>query len=316
MRKNSVSRRTLLAGLGATGLLAACSGDDGARTLKVGSQKGGTKALMLSSGALEGIDYRVEWSEFPAAQNLLEALGSGAVDVGLAGDAPFQFAYQSGLPIKAVSAQRTDPRPSEAVVILVPEDSPIRSVADLRGKRIATTRGSIGYYLALRALHEAGLPPDAVTFTWLTPGDTRAAFASRTIDAWACWTPYSSTAIKEGARVIADGQNLIWGYVFEVAHEQAIARKKAVLADFLRREAKALEWAASHAPDYARTLAGETGLPIDIALTMVRKNSRRAVPIDQRLIDDERVVLDTFRAAGEIKPNRPLSEAFANILQR
>lgn len=308
-----LSRRSLLWTLAASGMLSACGARVDNGTLKVGSQKGGTKALMLSSGALAGAKYDVEWSEFPAAQNLLEAVGSGAVDVGLAGDAPFQFAYQSGLPIKAVSAQRADPRQSEAVAIVVPHDSPVRSIADLRGKRIATTRGSIGYYLALRALAEAGLPADAVQFTWLTPGDTRAAFASRTIDAWACWAPYSSTAIKEGARVIADGQTLIWGYAFEVAHEQAIAQKNGILRDFLKREARALEWAAAHASEYSKALAAETGLPPDIALTMVRKNSRRAVPIDKKVIDDQQIVLDTFHAAGAIKSSRPLDGAFFDI---
>jgi sulfonate transport system substrate-binding protein len=306
-----LSRRDALAGFAATGLLVGCGRATAADTLKIGSQKGGTKALMLSSGALEGIGYQIEWAEFPAAQNLLEAVGNGAVDVGLAGDAPFQFAYQSGLPIKAVAAQRTDPRPTEAVAIVVPGDSPVRTIADLKGKRIATTRGSIGYYLALRALHEAGLPPDAAHFIWLTPGDTRAAFASRTIDAWACWTPYSSTAIAEGARVVADGQNLIHGYVFEVANERAIAAKRPILTDFLQREARALDWAAAHLEDYAAVLSTETGLPLDIARIMVRKNSRHAIPISPAIIDDQKIVLDTFAQTGEIKPARSLDQAFA-----
>lgn len=301
----------MLSGLAATGLLAACHRAPSGDLLRVGSQKGGTKALMLASGVLDGIGYRIEWSEFPAAQNLLEAIGSGAVDVGLVGDAPFQFAYQSGLPIKAVSVQRTLTRPSEAVAIVVPAGSAVRTAADLRGKRIATTRGSIGYYLALRALHEAGVPANAVTFVWLSPGDTRAAFASHAIDAWACWTPYASTAIKEGAKVVADGRDLIWGYGFEVANEKAIADRKALLTDFLRREAKALDWAATHQADYARTLAAETGLPPDIALVMVQKNGRRSVPMDRRVIDDQKLVLETFAGAGEIRTDRPLASAFA-----
>jgi len=114
------SRRGAVALLASTFALAACGRKDESQVLKVGSQRGGTKALMLSSGALDGISYQVEWSEFPAAQNLLEAIGSGAIDVGLAGDAPFQFAYQSGSPIKAVSAQVVQPRPTEAVSLVVP----------------------------------------------------------------------------------------------------------------------------------------------------------------------------------------------------
>jgi sulfonate transport system substrate-binding protein len=310
MIENSFSRRDTLALLAATIALSACGARDKRPLLKVGSQRGGTKALMLSSGALDGAPFAVEWSEFPSAQTLLEAIGSGAVDVGLTGDAPFLFAFESGSPIKAVSAQIGQPRPREAVALVVPAHSTARSVADLKGKRVATTRGSIGHYLVLRALDEAHLPLDYVQFTWLSPGDTKAAFASGSVDAWATWVPYLTGAIADGGRVIADGYDLIHGYGFEVANEQAIKTKAAVLADFLAREAKALTWAASHPDAFARVLAKETGLPFDIAKTVVVKNGRLAIPIDDTVITDQQVVLDTFRKSGEINPLRPLSQAF------
>jgi sulfonate transport system substrate-binding protein len=103
---SSLSRR-LAAGL-AVLALAACQArpSPDAAVLKIASQKGGTKSLMLASGALNGAPYRVEWSEFPSAQALLEALSAGAVDAGAVGDAPFVFAYAAGSPIKAVSATR------------------------------------------------------------------------------------------------------------------------------------------------------------------------------------------------------------------
>lgn len=290
--------------------IAGCARGDDRAILKVGSQRGGTKSLMLSSGALAGADYTVEWSEFPAAQNLLEAIGSGAIDVGLAGDAPFQFAFQSGSPIKAVSAQIVMPRPREAVGLIVPPQSAARTVADLKGKRVATTRGSIGHYLALRALDDAKLPFDAVQFTFLSPGDAKAAFSSGSVDAWSTWVPYLSAAIKEGARTVADGHELILGYGFEIANDQAIAGKAGLLADFLRREARALQWAAAHKDDYARVLAAETGLPPEIARIMVDKHIRTVIPIDANVIADQRVVLETFRRAGAITGNRPLDQAF------
>lgn len=110
--------------------------------------------------------------------------------------------------------------------------------------------------------------------------------------------------------MVADGQNLIHGYAFEVANERSIARKRAILDDFLKREAKALDWAAAHPDAYAKVLAKETGLPFDIALTMVRKNSRRMVPITSSVVQDQNIVLDTLRQAGEIKMSRSSDEAF------
>lgn len=306
-----LSRRNLIASAGVSLLLAGCGQGRGAsaNVLRVGSQKGGTKALMLSAGVLDGIDYKVEWAEFPAAQNLLEALGSHAVDVGLVGDAPFQFAYQNGSPIQAVGAQITN-RPSDALAIVTSGKSPIRTIEDLRGKSIATGRGSIGHYLVLRVLDRAGWTPNDVKLVFLSPSDAAAALASGSVAAWSTWVPYVPLALSQGNRVVVDGKDYTLGYAFEVAHVAAIEQKRAILSDFLSREAKALAWAAGHLDQYGQVLAKETGLPPAIARIAVEKNIRLAAPIDDRLITEQRVVLDTFAHAGEVQPRRPLSQAF------
>lgn len=306
----TVSRRLVLA---APLALAACGGRPGGAVLKVGSQKGGTKALMQASDALRGAPYALQWSDFPAAQPLLEAIGSGAVDVGVAGDAPMLFAYQSGSPIHVIGAQRVEPRPREALAIVVPKASPARTLADLRGKRVATTRGSVGHYLALRALAAAGLPFDAVTFTWLTPGDARAAFDSGSVDAWAIWVPYLTTALADGARVLVDANAFAASYGFDIASEQALRDRRALLVDFERRQATAMAWVARHPDAYAQRFAAETGLPIAIARIVAAKTLRRPVPVDRRVIGDLDTVLATFRKAGETQGTRPIARAFATL---
>jgi sulfonate transport system substrate-binding protein len=281
--------------------------------LNVGSQRGGTKALLLASGALKGAPYRVAWSEFPAAQNLQEAIGAGAVDVGIAGDAPFQFAYQSGQPIKAIAALAARPRPRGALAILVPGGSPIRDVAGLRGKTIATTRGSIGHYLILLVLAANHLTPGDVKISFLSPGDTKAAFDTGSIDAWAAWSPYVPTALASGARIIADGADFTNGYGFDVANAHAIETKRALLADFLKREGQAYVWAKTHPRDYAQVLARETGLPFDIALYHVTHQPMVRVPIDDALKAEERDVVARFREAGSLVASRPLDDAYAPL---
>lgn len=305
-----LDRRTLIASGGAALVLAACGRGEGLGVLRVGSQKGGTKALMLSAGVLDGIAYKLEWAEFPAAQNLLEALRSNAVDVGLVGDAPFQFAYQNGSPIQAVSAQRTEPRPSEALAIVTSAKSPIHTLEDLRGKSIATGRGSIGHYLVLRVLDRAGWTPSDVKLVFLSPSDAAAALAAGSVAAWSTWVPYVPLALSQGSRVVVDGKDYTLGYSFEVANVAAIDEKRTILSDFLGREAKALTWAASHLDEYGEVLARETGLPPAVARIVVEKNARLVAPIDHRLIQEQRVVLDTFVHAGEVDPRRPLSQAF------
>lgn len=302
--------------LAAALLLAACGGGKtGEAVLNVGSQKGGTKALMLASGVLKGAPYAVSWSEFPAAQHLLEAIGSGAVDVGLTGDAPFEFAYQSGSPIRAIGAQSAPSRPADALAIVVPKGSPVRAIADLREKRVATSRGSVGHYLLLQALDAAKLPVTAVRLTFLAPGDAKAAFDSGAIDAWATWTPYLTTALAGGGRVIVDAKDFPRSYGFEVASERAVATKRALLADFLAREARALAWARTNKAAYAAVLARETGLPLDIALTMVEKTQRQRVPLDDAVVAAQHIVARRFEAAGALKVSRAIDAGFDRSFQ-
>lgn len=283
--------------------------------LNVGSQRGGTKALLLSSGALDGAPYHVEWSEFPAAQNLLEAIGAGAVDVGLAGDAPFQFAYQSGQPIKAIGGLSAEPRPHGSLAILVPRESTIRDVADLRGKRIATGQGSIGHYALLRVLEAHGLKPADVTISFLSPGDAKAAFDSGSIDAWSTWSPYVPTALASGARIVADGADYLDNYGFDVANANSAVEKQTLLADFLKRETRAYAWAKAHPNNFANVLARETGLPQSIALYHVTHQPFVRVPIDEKVKAEERQVVDHFRSAGALAGNRPLDGAYLPLDQ-
>jgi len=271
-----------------------------APVLKIASQKGGTKSLVLSSHALDGAPYRVEWSEFPSAQALLEALSAGAVDAGAVGDAPFIFAYAAGSKIKVVEASRASGGGSSTAV-LVRADSPIRTAADLKGKRIATGRGSIGHYLLLRVLERAGLSSKDVIVVFLSPGDAKAAFGAGSVDAWATWGSYVGLAqLHDRTRIIADGQGLLSGIGFEAANDAAIAAKHAELADFLRRLAQAQRWEATHKAEYASVLAQETGLPRDVALYTVSKARGVPTPINASIISEERETLDRYAKAGVI----------------
>jgi len=278
--------------------------------LKIASQKGGTKSLVLASHVLDGAPYKVEWSEFPSAQTLLEALSAGAVDAGAVGDAPFIFAYAAGSKIKVVQATKSSGGGSSTAV-LVRADSPIRTAADLKGKRIATGRGSIGHYLLLRVLERAGLTPQDVTLVFLSPGDAKAAFGSGSVDAWVTWGSYIGLAqLHDRTRILADGQGLLSGIGFEAANDAAIGAKHAELADFLHRLAQAQRWEATHKTEYATVLAKETGLPQDVALYTVSKARGVPTPIDASIIAEERETLNHYAKAGVIASAPNIDGAF------
>ena len=278
--------------------------------LRVANQKGQVKAMMLASDALEGAPYTVEWSEFPAAQPLLEAVGGGAADLGLAADAPFIFAYQSGSPVKAIAVQAPANQAAEALAILVKNGSPLRSPQDLVGKSVATTRGSIGHHLLLQTLERANIPVNKVRVTFLPPGDAKAAFDSGSIDAWATWTPYTNVAIKEGARTVADAKDYGLPLYIDIAHADSIDPKRAMLADFLKREAKAVAWARQHPDQFAQVLSKETGLPLDIARASFERSNRVSRPIDAGIVAHEEAITARFQKAGLITGPRDVRLAF------
>ncbi|MEL6062163.1 MULTISPECIES: ABC transporter substrate-binding protein [unclassified Methylobacterium] len=293
--------------LGLVALLAAgpaCAQD----VLRVGDQRGNARALMEAAGVLNDLPYRLDWSEFPAAAPLLEALNAGAIDAGWVGDAPFTFAAAAGVPVKAIVAFRNR---QDGLAILVLKDSPLRTVADLKGRRIATNRGSIGHQVVLAALEEAGLPADSVTFSFLPPADAKIALASGAVDAWATWEPYTSTAELAGlVRVVRDGNGITPGLTFAVASDVAIRTKRARLADFGERLAKARAWALKDPAPYAAVWSKLIGLPEAVPLRWFGRAGYRAVPIDAAVIADEQRNIDLYVRAGLIpKARAPRAEA-------
>jgi sulfonate transport system substrate-binding protein len=205
--------------------------------LRVGDQKGGNRSLLEISGQARDLPYRIEWSEFPAAAPILEALNAGALDVGYTGDLAFLSVYAAGAPIKAIGGTRSDARTQ---AILVRQDSPIRTAADLRGKRLAGTRGGWGQFLIDATLEKSGNKIEDATFAPLGPVDAKVALLAGSIDGWAVWEPYVSYAkLKDGARVVADGDGLTPTITFIVASEGAIATKRAAVADLVQRLNKA-----------------------------------------------------------------------------
>lgn len=272
--------------------------------LIVGDQRGGAHALLTAAGELRDVPYHIEWAIFPAASPLLEALGAGAIDIGGIGGAPFAFAYASGSPIKAVHAYRPLGG-SRASAIIVRKNAPLRTLADLRGKKVATIRGSAGQDLVLRLLDRAGLRASDVQWVYLTNGEAKAALNAGSIDAWSTWGSYVGIAvIEDGDRVLADATAFPGSVGFYAANDSAIAKKRPLLADYIQRLTRARAWAREHPRDYAAVLARETGIPFKVALFSIQSYLGSAIPIDERVIDEQVQIFVRYHRAGII-PNVP-----------
>ena len=283
--------------------------DSGPPTLIVGDQRGGVQALLTAAGELDDVPYRIKWALFPAASPLLEALDAGALDIGGIGAAPFAFAYASGAKIRAVTAYRpTGERAGKASAIVVRKGSPIRTLADLKGKRVATIRGSAGQDLVLRLLERAKIDPKTISWTYLSNGEAKAALATGSIDAWSTWGSYVGIAVLEdGDRVLADGSALPTGVRFYAANEGTITRKRAILEDYIARVARARAWGLRHPDAYAQVLAKETGIPVPVARFSIDASLGNAVPIDAALIREQGRIFERYHAAGII-PDTPKAD--------
>lgn len=297
------SRRRLLAhGLAAAVALPAFplqARAQGRPVLKAGDQKGGLRALLEAANGLEGLGYDIQWSEFPAAAPLAEALNAAAVDSGPIGDAPLIFALAAGTRVKAIGANRSD---SYGTAVLVRPDSPLKTAADLKGKSIATNRGSIGHYVTLKAITTAGLTPEDVNLRFLAPADAKLALTQGSVDAWATWEPYTALAETSGhARVLASGRGLLPGLSYLAATDAAIAAKRPVLQDFLQRVVRAQRWSYRNVDAFSATLARIIGIPADAAKLQFERRQQKWVPIDARVIADQQGTADFYRQVGLIR---------------
>jgi sulfonate transport system substrate-binding protein len=277
-------------------------------TLKVGDQQLQTRGILEASGQLNNVPYKIEWFNFPAAQPLGEALNAGAIDVGGLGDAPLIFAYAAGARVRAVAATRSIPRD---LAIIVPDGSPIRTAADLKGKRIATTRGSIGHYLAIATLERAGIKLSDVSLRFMQPADAKAALASGNVDAWSTWDPYVALAEqKDHDRSIINGIDLSSGLSFQAATETSIKDKHAQIADFLKRVAAGQRWALAHPDEVAAMQSKVTGLPPDVLKTVYRRAQLHPVAIDDRVIAEQQKTADLYQRADVIKTRLDVTPSF------
>ncbi len=308
MQARGLSRRGLIAAAAAT--VAGGPGLSAERpaVLRVGNQKGGLRSLLEASGVAKDLPYTLEWAEFPAAAPLLEALNAGALDIGYQGDLAFLTSFAAGAPLRAVGAGRSS---AAAQAILVKQDSPVRTVADLQGRKVAGNRGGWGQYLIRAALQQAGVSPGGVGITLLPPSDASLAFRSGAVDAWAVWEPYVSLEVlRFGARVLVDGSGLTPAVTLVSAHEEAIRDKRAALADFLQRFRSAWAWAEGHIPDYARYNAALTGLPEPVLRRAYETERTKPVGVTPALIAEMQAAAGHALEFGLLRQPLEASRAF------
>lgn len=276
--------------------------------LRAGDQKGGLQALLDAAGELKDLPYDIKWSEFPAAAPLAEALNADAVDFGTIGDAPLLFTLAAGSAVKAFAVSRSDPY---GTAILVRPDSPLKSAKDLKGKSIATNRGSIGHFVSLKALESAGLGFDEAQIKFIPPAEAKLALTQGSVDAWATWDPYTALAeTAQHARVLVSGRGLWTGLGFLAGTASALKDKRAALKDFKERVARAQVWSYKNTAAYGDALARIIGIPVEAARLQFERRATRWQDIDVQVIADQQRTADFYLKAGLIKQRLDVKNTF------
>ncbi|TGD99394.1 aliphatic sulfonate ABC transporter substrate-binding protein [Methylobacterium nonmethylotrophicum] len=311
-----IDRRTLLAAAlaGAALPARAAAGD----TLRIGYQKNGILVVAKQQGAIEArlkpLGVGVSWVEFSFGPPLLEAISLGAIDIGQTGDAPPIFAQAAGRPQDSAGSPLVYVAAQEAAgsgsAILVQKDSSLRSLADLRGKRVAFAKASSAHNLTIAALDKAGLTYRDIEPVTLAPADAAAAFARGSVDAWTIWDPYFAIAeMQPGTRVLSLATDIARPNSFFLAHQTVARERGPVLDAALAALADVSRWCGANRGEVAGLLAKGTGVPLAATQRAVDRTDFVIGPMTASVVAEQQRVADRFHALSLIP--RPIRIADA-----
>ena len=295
--------KTILASAAAVGVSSRTQAQDtqALKEVRVGYQKTGVLVIARQQAVLEkhfvpkGI--AVKWVEFTSGPPLLEAMSVGSIDFGAVGDTPPIFAQAANANIVYAAGQRI----SNGQGILVPPNSPIRTIADLKGKRVGFTKGSSAHNVVLQTLEKAGLTYNDITPVYLTPPDAGPAFASGSIDAWAVWDPYFAIGEKkQNGRILINAQEVVKSNSFFIANRDFARTRSAALAEVIVRIGEAAVWAEANRASVAKSLAEVTGVPLAIQTLAAERASFLIGALSDDIIETQQGVADRFYKLGLI----------------
>ncbi|KRW58537.1 ABC transporter substrate-binding protein [Pseudomonas sp. TTU2014-080ASC] len=276
---------------------------DEAKKLRIGYQKSSTLiSLLKSNGSLERalapLDISLSWHEFPNGQPLLEALNVGNIDLSAdVADTVPVFAQAAGAELTYFAQEAASP---SAQAVIVREDSPLTSLEQLKGKKVAVTKAAGSHYLLLVALAKAGLKFSDIQPAYLTPADGRAAFENRKVDAWVTWEPFLSGAQQQlPTRTLADGRDLADYKRYYLTSSKFAQANPQVLNVVFEQLLSAAEWLRANPAEAAKVLSPLWG-NLDPAI-VEKANSRRSYQVqrvERASLNEQQKIADAFVAEG------------------
>ena len=265
------------------------------KEIRIGYQKTGVLVIARQQAVLEkrfaGKQIGIKWIEFTSGPPLLEAMSTGSVDLGSVGDTPPIFAQAANANIVYVAGSRI----TNGQGILVPANSSIRTIADLKGKRVGFTKGTSAHNVVIATLEKAGLTYEDITPVYLTPPDAGPAFANGSIDAWAVWDPYFAIGEKrQSGRILVNAHEVAKTNSFYLANRDFANTHVRETREVIDGMAEAARWAEANRADVAAALAAVTGVPLEIQTVAANRASFLIGPVTDEIVTTQQAVADGF----------------------
>lgn len=253
--------------------------------VNIGYQKASVLSVLKARGDLEkkfsSQGIKVKWFEFSTGLQLLEALNTGNIDVGNAGDAPSIFAQAKGFKLLYAASEPASP---ESEGILVPANSFIQSIADLKGKKVAYAKASISQYLLVQTLAKAGLTINDVTSIHLAPPDARAAFDGGNVDAWVVWDPFFTVTEASGARILSTAKGIVSYNSFYLANEDFAKKSPTELEIVISELKNTADWINNNRSEAAQLLSKDSGITVTVWEKILERKKYGANPVSQEIV--------------------------------
>jgi sulfonate transport system substrate-binding protein len=281
-------------------LLPRAQANAGVKEIRIGYQKNGVLVIARQQANLENhfkpLGIEVKWVEFSSGPPMMEAMNVGSIDYGAVGDSPPVFAQAAGAAIVYAAGQPI----TNGQGILVPQNSAIRSIADLKGKRVGFTKGSSAHNIIVRTLEKAGLTYADITPVYLTPPDAGPAFANGSIDAWSIWDPYFAIGETKNGRILVNASEITSSNSFYIANRDFARNHGPILQQIIDVTSSTAKWAEGHRDEVAKSLSAVTGIPLDIQTIAANRSSFAVGPITEHIIATQQGVADRFFKLGLI----------------
>ncbi|ETT68294.1 sulfonate ABC transporter substrate-binding protein [Paenibacillus odorifer] len=259
-------------------------------TIKIGVQGSGgmfgkAREEKWYEQEFDKLGVKVEWTEFQSGPPMTEAIASNKLDIATLGNMPVIAAQAAGIPIKIISQVLEG---TNNVALLVPGSSTAQKLEDLKGKKIAVTKGSNAYNFLYRGIEESGLKEADFEIIQLQPDEAQPAFESVGVDAWATWDPYITlNALTGKGKVLTDGEQLgVLSPSFVISRSAFAEKYPELVTLYLKVTNKAIAWETDNRAEATERYAAERNIPAAVIEGTFERSQMINIPISDAVVDE------------------------------